>query len=88
MAKIEEASPEQAELFLVAMDRATRVEWFQTHSLSDYKPLELNLKLDLSNGIPQNRTNYGQGGKLDASMPSTGWLFNTFWLKSSLARTK
>ena len=68
MAKIEEASPEQAELFLVAMDRPTRVEWFKTHSLSDYKPLELRLKMDLSNGIPQNRTNYGQGGKLDASM--------------------
>ena len=67
-AKISEASPEQAELFLSDMDFPTLCERFQNNSLSGYKLLQLRLKMDESNGLPQVKANYGQGGKLDASM--------------------
>ena len=67
-AKITEASPEQAELFLSDMDFPALCEWFKNNSLSGYKLLQLRLKMDESNGLPQVKANYGQGGKLDASM--------------------
>ena len=40
----------------------------QNISLSGYKLLQLRLKMDESNGLPQVKANYGQGGKFDASM--------------------
>ena len=68
MARIEDAAPEQAELFLSSMDSTTRCKWFSEHTLAGFQKLLLKLKMDLTNGIPQTNVNYGQGGKLDQSM--------------------
>ena len=68
MARLEDAAPEQAELFLSSMDSTTRCKWFSEHTLAGFQKLMLKLKMDLTNGIPQTNVNYGQGGKLDQSM--------------------
>ena len=59
-AKISEASPEQAELFLSDMDFPALCEWFKNNSLSGYKLLQLRLKMDKSNGLPQIKANMGK----------------------------
>ena len=68
LTRLQNASPEKVELFLSDMTHAERKRWFSENTLLGYKKLQLKLNMDLSSGLPQTIVNYGQGGKLDASM--------------------
>ena len=65
---VAEAHPEQLELFLSDMLSAERRSWFKANTMASYTKLKLKIEVDMSNGLPQQMINYGQGGKLDASM--------------------
>ena len=65
---VAEAHPQQLELFLSDMLSTERRLWFKENTMASYAKLKLKIEVDTSNGLPQQMINYGQGGKLDASM--------------------
>jgi hypothetical protein len=68
-AKLHEASPDQAELFLAGFtDRKARQDYLRDNSLAGYQLLKLKLKIDDTLGPIQNIRDYNVGGTVDQSV--------------------